>query len=215
MRLGLASLGLGYLAKAEEYVRAAIEIARSTEYRGRMAAGHRILGEILLCQGASEKAVHALETALLLAQETGVYEYEAQSNRLLARIYLRQGDRVRALSRFERAAALMGPEAPRHWRILVVPYLLTLVDVLNGLEDAYGDPEAFRAFCRRYRDQITDLNRPAGWEQTVLAQWCLEPSTSLDLPRKLFREDWIPQDSLSPAWVAGIWSALGPRKIRS
>src|SRR5207245_433396 len=45
-----------------------------------------------------------------------------------------------------------------------------LIEVLSGLEEAYEDPAAFRAFCHRFQDEHPEVG------DGRLVQWYLEPT---------------------------------------
>jgi hypothetical protein len=72
----------------------------------------------------------------------------------LERVYLAQGERRQAVRAFQKALARQGPD----------------VLALSGLEEAYDDPEEWRSFCRRFREE-----HPAAGDPSFV-QWFLEPA---------------------------------------
>lgn len=67
--------------------------------------------------------------------------------------------------------------------------------ILSGLEETYGDPEVFRAFCHRFREEHPQAR------DSPLVQWFLEPAAvgAIREPPLLHRSEFT--TSLSPDWT--------------
>jgi tetratricopeptide (TPR) repeat protein len=154
-------LSLGDLQRAKEYADRALETIKMAGMRRDIGFSCCSIGLIALCQHDRGKSVDAFVKALQILREIDHRWGEAWVLYLLGRAYLARGDRVEALGRFQEAIALP-------W--LKGEFSLTPTTALSGLEEAYEDPELFRAFCRRFREehpQVTEL---------PLVQWFLDPT---------------------------------------
>jgi predicted ATPase/DNA-binding SARP family transcriptional activator len=161
-------LSLGDLQKAEEWTCRLLDAAKASEYKSGIAWTYWLIGRISLCQGAGEKAVDALQKALQLFRQIHEHWPEPWMIYALGRAYLAQGDPVEALRRFQEAIALP-------WLKGALPLKSTAA--LSGLEEAYEDPEPFRVFCRRFREEHPQVS------ELPLVQWFLDPTE----PRRDFR----------------------------
>jgi regulation of enolase protein 1 (concanavalin A-like superfamily) len=74
---------------------------------------------------------------------------------------LAQGNREQAIERFQEIMALAGSGTLNQ-------YTCEFASALSGLEEAYGDPEAFRVFCRRFQAEHP------GTHDSPFVQWYLE-----------------------------------------
>jgi hypothetical protein len=156
-------LSLGDLETAEAYASKLLQAAQADRTKSGMAATYWLIGRISLCQSAGEEAVGAFESALQLSREIGDRWIEPWTVYALGRAHQAQGDRAEALKWFQEAIALLGAE--------VFPaYPLAPPAVLNGLEEAHEEPEAFRVFCRRLREEYPQVS------EFPLARWFLEPA---------------------------------------
>jgi len=177
-------LSLGDLQKTEAYAYRAHEIAESIIHRLVIAQSYMTIGTISLCQeptlnevkGLWEKAIDAFQKAAQLFRETVAPPREARATLYSGRVYWVQGKREEALRQFQEAIALAGPSA----------------DALSGLEEAYDAPQAFRAFCQKFREEHPDAG------DSPLVQWYLEPTKPHDFPQNPLSEAFA--ESFSPDW---------------
>jgi class 3 adenylate cyclase/tetratricopeptide (TPR) repeat protein len=158
--MGKAFLSLGDLRDAQECATRGLKAAETAGNRLTVGQARWCTGQILLCQGAWEEAVEALQKAVQPVEEKMDYRWgEAYA---LGRAHLAQGNRGQAIERFQEIMALAGSET-------LSKYTFEFASALSGLEEACGDPGAFRVFCRRFQ---------AGYPETQdspLVQWYLEP----------------------------------------
>jgi tetratricopeptide (TPR) repeat protein len=171
LTMGRAFLRLGDRQKAEGYVDRALEAAKAVRTKREIAMAYDLTGRVSLCQGAWEAAVDAFQEAVELLRESSRPLMRILVTYHLGQTHLARGDRVEAREQFREAVALMGLG---EWRgYLSQPIIFAIIPTpviagaLSGLEEAYEDPEAFRAFCDRCRSQ-------AG--EGPLVQWYLEPA---------------------------------------
>jgi tetratricopeptide (TPR) repeat protein len=185
--MGEAFLSLGDLHKAEEYMCRGLEAAKAVRSEYNMALTYCLIGHIFLSQGAGEKAMHALQKAVQLLRELRWSWGEAWATSALGRAHLAQGDRVEALNRFREALALAGPEGLRgyrlqhHWTASTLNPLIA--SAASGLEEAQEDPAAFRAFCRRFREEHPKVG------DSPFTQWFLEPTDVSALGQTVLHHD--------------------------
>ncbi|MFN2230664.1 MAG: AAA family ATPase [Anaerolineae bacterium] len=153
-------LSLGDLGAAEEYATGGLNAAEHTGNDLTIGQAYWCMGRILLSQGAPEEAVAALEKAVQPAVRKTDYRWgEAY---VLGQAYLAQGNRAQAIQKFQEVATLAGAKD-------LSKYTLELATSLSGLEEACGDSDAFRAFCRRYQAEHPQTQR------LPFVQWYLEP----------------------------------------
>jgi DNA-binding SARP family transcriptional activator/predicted Ser/Thr protein kinase len=195
---GAAFLSLGDLIKAEEYAGRMLEIARVVGYKQGRAVSCGLIGEIALCRGGWGEAVDAFQEAIQRFQEIGDRVGVTGATYLLGQAYLAQGDREQALRQFQEVLALTGPEELKgylRWEPRGVRNR-QVAGALSGLEEAYEDPEAFRAFCDRRRAQAGD---------GPFVQWYLEPTdvrairSDVPHPQSPLREEFV--ETLPSDWV--------------
>lgn len=182
--LGHTFLSLGDLRQAEECLHRAFEMGNLAP-RGNLADHYRASGTISWCLGSWHKARRAVERSIQLVHEVGLHVQEADVMGSLGHMHLALGERQEARQQFEAAMARVGRLFPA---------------ALGGLEAAYEDAEAFRAFCRRFQAEYppTDDPRYARW-----VQWFLEPTQPFG-----FAECWTSDFSAGPPSQA--WSWLDP-----
>jgi DNA-binding SARP family transcriptional activator/regulation of enolase protein 1 (concanavalin A-like superfamily) len=153
-------LSLGDLKAAEEYAAGGLHAAERAGNDLTIGQAYWCIGRILLAQGAPEEAVAALEKAVQPVVRKTDYRWgEAYA---LGQAYLAQGNSARAIQEFQEVATLAGAED-------LGKYTLELATSLSGLEEAYGDSSAFRAFCRGYQGDHPQTQR------LPFVQWYLEP----------------------------------------
>jgi tetratricopeptide (TPR) repeat protein len=183
-------LSLGDLQQAEEYTDRALKAVKTVEHKSYTAVAHCHVGRVALCQGNWEKTIDSFEQALQLLQETDYWV-----SYLLGRAYQARGKRVEALNRFEEALALARPEelrgyycTPPWWTW--VHFNPFIANVLSGLEAVCENPEAFLAFCGRYRAQAGD---------GPFVQWFLEPADVGAIRESSLQEEFV--ETLPPDWT--------------
>jgi class 3 adenylate cyclase/tetratricopeptide (TPR) repeat protein len=177
--LGYDALHLGDLQTAEECFLQAHGRLENVGNTRDIAFSYRNLGLIHFCKGALEEARDTFRKAERLYQELHGY-WAADAAFPLGRTSLALGQREEALQHFEKVLSTD----------LGVPGL-TLA--LGGLEEAYEDPEAFRAFCRRYREEHPEV------ESRRPAHWFLEPAVVYPFRNVTGHDDFA--EALSPEWV--------------
>ncbi|MFQ5796529.1 MAG: AAA family ATPase, partial [Candidatus Bipolaricaulia bacterium] len=182
IRMGEASLWLGDLEKAEEYAYRGLETAKTVGDKIMIAWAYEKVGTILLCQGTWKKAMEAFQKATQLYQETGS-PYELWTLMSLGRTYLANRQRREALTKFQQAVALMTPDSS------------AFAYALSGLEEAYDDSEAFRAFCQHFQEEHPEF------DDSPFVQWFLEPTEAIDFPQPQNRVHDKFVDSLSSDWA--------------
>jgi regulation of enolase protein 1 (concanavalin A-like superfamily) len=169
---------LGDLPAAETYARRKLVVAESIG-RQRTTRSHLEIGKIALCRGAWDEARDAFERALQTRDSN--YSLDQECKLALGRAYLARGLRGEAAGCFQDT---LQPAPSSN---------LSLVHSLSGLEEALDDPEAFRAFCQRFREERPEAD--AG----PLTQWFLEPTAPLALPHQQVRDEF--GASLSSEWA--------------
>ncbi len=213
--LALSLLSLGEVAEAEQQARAAVQVTSELSVGARAAWQHWVLGLVLLCKGVPEEAVASLERAIALTDTDRQPETALLAHHSLVRAYLQAGQREPALQHLARAAELATPQHLATWHgPEVQPYGLAFVHILNGLEEAHADAEAFRAYCRALPAHDTfsaGAAHSAELAQLALQQWLLAPAVPAvpmrrrDLggfpkpPRSI--EGMMSHSTLSPGWT--------------
>jgi DNA-binding SARP family transcriptional activator len=202
-RLGYRSLLVGDLEDAEEYARAAMRLDRVIGTPFYMGWGEWLLGLVLLCRGSRQEAEACLEQAIAFAREASFPELALLSHQLLGRMYLEGGNQEGALGQYHLAVGLSTPETFLNWRARELkPYPLVFTSLLSGLEEAYADPEAARAFCRAMpgrEDFVAGAQRSPDLAQFALTQWFLVPAAPALPVHQLLCETFGPP--LSAEWV--------------
>jgi adenylate cyclase len=163
--LARAFLSLGDLQSATEYAGRGLQKAEAVGSKQYIGALSQAMGLVSVCQGRWDEAIGALQKAPALYHEIGDV-WEAEAIYLLARAYLARGHRREAAQRFHEAIA-MSPTSP-----------LDLPAALSGLEDAWEDPEAFGAFCHRFRKEHPAVGHVS------FVQWSLD-STEVGQPQRI------------------------------
>jgi hypothetical protein len=183
---------LGDLKLAEEFSRRLLEDEEQVSAVGPRGVAHYILGLCYLARGAWSEAVDALESAEQLAWARRWILTKSPS--VLGRAFLAQKQRDEALRRFQDAIALAEPKGSERERWLPQSFAYAL----SGLEKAYQDAVAFRAFCCQLREEHPD----GEWG---LASWYLEPAEAFGFPRCLIHDPFVgspsPDGAPSAAWV--------------
>ena len=162
-----AFLSLGNLQKAAEYAYRGLETAESMENKREQAWAYITIGNFFLCQGSPEKATDAFRKA----HELGWVRTEVSLS--LGQGYLAAGKQQEALQIFQE--------------------IMPSADTLSGLEEAYDNPEAFLAFCHRFREEHPEVN------ESLFVQWYLEPTEAFDFPENLFHDEF--NESLQSDWT--------------
>ncbi|MFL7810976.1 MAG: tetratricopeptide repeat protein, partial [Anaerolineae bacterium] len=180
IRLGFAYLDLGDLERAEQYARQELGGKETLGIRSYLVWSHQVLGLVFYAQGKWREATQTNETTLTLARQWGRHREEATEHCILGRIQLALGDEAAALAHFQQAGSIVAPNVARPWRrALRFPYPRTLAEVLSGLEAAYAEPTAFRAYCDTLRavDTDEDERHPLVKQRmAAIEQWYLEPA---------------------------------------
>ncbi|MFN2133621.1 MAG: tetratricopeptide repeat protein, partial [Anaerolineae bacterium] len=180
IRLGFAYLDLGDLERAEQYARQELGGKETLGIRSYLVWSHQVLGLVFYAQGKWREATQTNETTLTLARQWGRHREEATEHCILGRIQLALGDEAAALAHFQQAGSIVAPNVARPWRrALRFPYPRTLAEVLSGLEAAYAEPTAFRAYCETLRavDTDEDEHHPLVEQRmAAIEQWYLEPA---------------------------------------
>jgi hypothetical protein len=157
MRLRENFLLLGDLPEAEAYAHKQLEAAEAIGDQREIGVALVAIGKVFLCQGRWDQATDAFEQASQVGREDG--PLLAWAGHASGRASLAQGKRSEARKQLQEAAAL--DDKPDH---------RNFIDLLSGLEEAYDDPEAFLAFCQRFRAEHPEARE---WP---FVQWCLEPA---------------------------------------
>jgi DNA-binding SARP family transcriptional activator/predicted ATPase len=165
--IAAAFLWRGDLQSCEEYAMLHLEAAESAQNRWQIALAYWQIGAIHLCHGAAKKAEDAFRSAAEDIQGFHL-SIRAEVPAALGRAYLAQGKRKDALRQFQEAVAITKPSSSPPpdsiwWRQI-------FANALAGLEEAYQDREAFRAFCRQFIEENPKV------VDSVFASWYLEPT---------------------------------------
>jgi tetratricopeptide (TPR) repeat protein len=164
--MGWACLRLGDLYKAEEYADRMLEIAEAVGNKNDIAWCYRFAGRIALCRGDWKRAGDASRKAAQLYQEISSHIDEAWAIYYLGRAHLAQGNRVEAVKWCRRAVALAGLGILKNDGL----ECSCCISILGGLEAAYDDFAAFRAFSRRFQEEHPEFG------DSPFIQWFLEPA---------------------------------------
>jgi hypothetical protein len=105
----------------------------------------------------------------------------------LARAYLAQGDLGASIEQFRRFLVLAGPEN-------LTRYHAEFASALSGLEEAYQDPTAFRAFCGHFREEQPEIDR------SPCVQWYLEPARPSECTSGLVCDEFAGPSLVDWAW---------------
>ena len=156
MRLRENNLLLGNLQEAAAYAHKQREAAEAMGDQREVAVALVAIGKVSLCQGRWDQATDAFQKAAEVSREDN--QMLAWAAYAAGRASLARGRRPEARKQLQEAACLDKPD-PLH-----------LVDLLSGLEEAYDDPEAFLAFCQRFRAEHPEAR------DSPLVQWHLAPA---------------------------------------
>jgi DNA-binding SARP family transcriptional activator/regulation of enolase protein 1 (concanavalin A-like superfamily) len=184
--IGYASLQLGDLQQAAEYGHRSVETARAIGSRRDLGWSLMRIGTIRLCQSAWQEALEAFGEATQIFREIEAPGWAAEPALYLGRTYLALGKRREAWRQLEETAALVSSD----FRGCVGE----LAGALSGLEETADDPEAFLAFCRRYR-----VEHP-GVGDLSLKQWFLEATEPFPISLPKVHEDFAGPLSADWAW---------------
>jgi tetratricopeptide (TPR) repeat protein len=171
-------LSLGELRDAREYANRRREITESIGERQFIRTSYVQLGMISLCEGAWDQAADAFLKAAQLDREIGAGPWEVEETLALGRSYLAKGEREEALKRFQQSLSLGGPSP----------------QILCALEEAYLEPEEFRAICGCLREEHPEMR------DLPFAQWYLEPTEPLCFSQLLVSERFVMSLSSDWAW---------------
>jgi tetratricopeptide (TPR) repeat protein len=160
-KLGEVFLTLGDLPRATEAVDEGLAAAQSVGNQWRIAWALNVLGTVQLCQGALAAAANTLQKAYQAAREVGLAGSVLPS--VLGRVHLAQGQSRKARREFQEAVTAARDPC-------------TLALVLSGLEDACPNAEAFRGFCRRFREEHAGTEGRSRSDLAQFVQWFLEPT---------------------------------------
>jgi len=184
--IGIISLDLGDLRKADAFLDGLLEDAQSLGLDFEMALTLWITGRIAICKGSTSEAVEAFQKAVELGSGN-LLEYDLLFISALGRGYLAQGKRTKALEQFQDTITVAGSEVL--WQ-----HPLIFVSLLSGLEEAYFNPAGFRTFYRRFQQEHTEIgNFP-------YVQWFLEPIEEKELGQENLQADRLTAP-LSSDWV--------------
>jgi predicted ATPase/DNA-binding SARP family transcriptional activator/class 3 adenylate cyclase/regulation of enolase protein 1 (concanavalin A-like superfamily) len=168
--MGWFCLASGDLQKAEEYVSRDLEIAQVVGKTAEIARAYEEIGAIFLSRSTWAKAMGPLQRALQLYRALASPDI-VWALVLLGRAYLAQKKRSAALRQFQEAITLIEPNPLGYqWFPEMRPRKPPFTSVLSGLEAAYQDPDAFHAFCQRYREEHPEAGN------SPFVQWYLEPT---------------------------------------
>jgi tetratricopeptide (TPR) repeat protein len=181
-QLGLAFLELGDLQRAQDHLSRAFEMEDQAP-RDLVVYCYRASGTISRCLGFADQARDAVQRSVQLSREIGRHVVEADTIGSLGHLHLALGERQEALERFEEAMARVGRPFPA---------------AVSGLESAYEDPEAFRAFCHRFQAEhpATEEARYARW-----VQWFLEATEPFAFAERRIDDRFIAQPSVAWSWL--------------
>jgi tetratricopeptide (TPR) repeat protein/regulation of enolase protein 1 (concanavalin A-like superfamily) len=185
--LGWASLSLGELQGAEEYIGRWLDIAEEMGYRADVAGSNLAMGSLWLCQGSWANATEAFQKAARLCSEIRAPR-EVLARLYLGRTYLAQRQRREALRQFQQAMALLKLNDRLHVEGRPLP------GALSGLEEAYEDPESFRAFCCRFREEHPEVR------DAPSVQWFLESTEPLTDSRPEIHDLFVAPLSSDWSW---------------
>lgn len=186
LRLVENCLALGDLQKAEEYVTDALHAVEAVGNKLSTGWLYDDIGQLSLCQRDLKRAEDAFQKCVSLGQELPYPPGEAHAAYLWGRAFLAQGDCDAGLEQFRACLSLIRPEGIEEYR-LAFPF------ALGGLESTYDDPAAFRAFCRRYREEHPELRHSS------FVQWYLEPAGIRECDQTVHFEDEF-SPTLAPGW---------------
>jgi regulation of enolase protein 1 (concanavalin A-like superfamily) len=153
------------------------------------------LGQILLAQSEGQQAADAFGKAREIGQKSHVFAVGLFPAALQGYALLAGGKQQAALRQFKEAMRLVetlpAAEAIAFGNLVSSPEPPHFAFLLNGLEEAYGDPQAFRDYCHRVRREHPDT------QDQHLQQWYLEP-----VDAGIYPDQQVQQLSLqSPDWT--------------
>jgi DNA-binding SARP family transcriptional activator len=194
-----AYLMLGDLPAAEKLAGEAHAMAESLGLGLACLDSYLVPGLVYLCQRSWEKAEAAFQAAMASAPgvDFGWTRWTVPYG--LGRLYLAQGKKRAALHHFQQAMDWIDLNVPVGWQRC--PWWPPLACVLSGLEAASESAEAYRAFCRRKRRDISEASRARPIASPLPGQWHLEP-VPVEPPPPLascFADPFC--ESLSPGWT--------------
>jgi predicted ATPase/DNA-binding SARP family transcriptional activator len=173
-------IGVGDISSAVECYDRLLHVMKALGSTDGDAKSCWISGRLALCRGAVSDAVEALQRSLLLSRAEGAEWTSLMAAHALGRAYLRQGAPRDAARCFEEAAAFVG----------IDPSMLHCV--LSGMEEASEDPEAYRSFCRRFRQEQPESGADS------LIQWRLDATEAERFPDVELCETF--QEALAAPW---------------
>jgi predicted ATPase/class 3 adenylate cyclase/regulation of enolase protein 1 (concanavalin A-like superfamily) len=181
--LGMATANLvqGNLQQAQIYAQDAL--GQPEEGRLFTSWVNVTLGQIHIALGDWGEAQDALEHATCVYREISRHSSEAFCLSLSTQAYLAEKKREEAIGQAQSAVAAATMSG----------YSATLALALSGLEEAFADPQVFRHYCHRFRqDHPEILSSP-------LCQWHLE-SVNVEMRPYEEAQNLFPQ-SLDWMWV--------------
>jgi DNA-binding SARP family transcriptional activator/tetratricopeptide (TPR) repeat protein len=209
-RISDVLFALGDLSNAHAY---ALECRDATDALGSArfsANNHMQRGRIHLSRGAGGRAAAAFRSALRcrrrLDHKGGKAWGKAWAAYALGRLCLGQGDPRRASRWLQAALALVIPDLVSGLGGFRPEFILW-ASLLNGIEEACDDAQAFRDICRCWREKYPELSA------SPFVQWYLEPANTGMPGAPSLRGEW---DELSEGWTATggdpphAWTWHGP-----
>jgi tetratricopeptide (TPR) repeat protein/regulation of enolase protein 1 (concanavalin A-like superfamily) len=181
-----ALLHLGDQQLAEGHWKRYLETAQAAGLGRELAIAYELGGLVSLCRGRWEEAVARFEKGLSLHRELGISPNQGWIHIGLGQTYLARKDCAQAAKQFQRALDLLRDETSEQVSFgIVLP--------LSGLESAQCDGKAFRAFCRRFRQELPQASKLSS------IQWYLEPAGArADVP-SLYHDNFVAD--LAPEWT--------------
>jgi tetratricopeptide (TPR) repeat protein len=195
--LSVPFLWVGDLERARFCANRAVEDNELTGSAYRLAESYGRLGQILLAQSEWQQAADLLRKACKVGQESQVWTIGLFAAALQGYALLAGGKQQAALRQFKETMVLA--ETLPVTESISVPNLIRSPDpphfafLLNGLEEAYGDPQAFRETCHLVRREHPDKL------DFLLQQWYLELVDARMNPGRLVQE--LPLQSPDWTWV--------------
>jgi tetratricopeptide (TPR) repeat protein len=182
---GFAALTLGDLRALREHADRILDIAEDAAQIVFIDTAYRFIGILNLCHGAMEKAADAFQKSTL----GHIFDSKVWGRVALGRTYLLQGNRQEALMTLDEALSQAPPDPFLQWPFAAI---------LSGIEEAYEDGEAFRAYCRRAREERPEI------EDSGFKTWYAEPVAQESLSQIVVHESFA-DSPLSAGIEADDW----------
>ncbi len=179
-------LMLGDILSAAKHAFAGLEIVEGLGTIVEHFVPYASIAEISLCQGKWERAAQFCEKELQFWRDAGHEGREARAALRLGRLHLATRRKEEAKLQFEQALALIKSDSSGSPADLLVATLSSLDEVLN-------DPEAFRVFCRRLREDRPEIG------DSEFINWYLEHAIQGDFPQRVAKDDFL--GPLPSEWI--------------